>query len=357
MSKPCININTNNLPIKSFTFNMTKQYKTIANIGFSALILFVVISTVHLALTKNSTRFINMGIAFYSIMIPFCWFIFKVINQKERIIINEQSINFIECIDFNVPKKILWTDLSKLYLVINNKDRYKRLNNELLFILNNGKSYTLTIKSEQQDIFINQTTPNNLLDVIESYYNQPIEQISPINELYKKAQNDLSALDLGKEVKHITYAALSIMTIAILLFFTLSTVLLDSINQLWWYISATTIAVLFSIWYMRHVKIYIMIIPCLLIAATTAFLMLPITNLLPQLIGTPTQTTFIITTEDNQQQTWQSIDNPQLYFTRKISPKYRTYNKEQQPHIELTIYKTSFGLNAINRTEYRKLFQ
>ncbi|UYZ83649.1 hypothetical protein MTZ49_13770 [Entomomonas sp. E2T0] len=355
MSKPSININTNNLSIKSFTFNMTKQHKTIFNIGFSAIILFAVISTINVALIKNSTRFIIMGIAFYSIMIPFCWFIFKVINQKEHIIINEQGINFIDCISFNVPKKILWTDLSKLYLVINNKDRHKYLNNELLFILNNGKRYTLTIKTEQQDIFINQTTPNNLLEVIEAYYYQSIEQISPTNELYKKTQNDLSSLDLGKEVKHITYAALFIMTIAILLFFTLSTVLLDSINQLWWYISATIIVVLFSIWYMRHVKIYI-IIPCLLIAATTAFLTLPVTNLLPQLIGTPIQTTFIITTEDNQQQTWQSRDNTQLYFTRKISPKYRTYNKEQQPHIDLTVYKTSFGLNAIDRTEYRKLF-
>lgn len=342
--------------LKHYTFIRYKKRPT----KLIAVIIIALIITLAL-FTITLYNYGKVSEIFMGLAIIFIFFGYRIITlfykfyAQQALIVNKYGIEFIKCRGLDVPKEIRWGDLAKIYYVIsNNTPLFNALGNQLLFVLNDGKSYCLSIQTNKQELYINQTAPQSLLETIKFFFENPIEQISAQHKEYIKTNE--AFIDLGKEVGHVAYTSAFIVIITILLSFTLSTVLLDNSNQLWWYVLAATLAVLLSVWHMRRVKFYIMIIPCLLIAVTSAFLMLPVTSALPKLIGTPTKLTFTISAENEEQQTWQSINNSSLYFERYISPRLRIYHQAQQPQVELTIYQTSIGLDAIDRDEYRKLF-
>ncbi len=186
-----------------------------------------------------------------------------------------------------------------------------------------------------------------------------------INLPQPSASNEKDNIDMyglvfyerAKEVYHIAYLTIFMMIAAIALASKPPTILLNNNMQTWYCLIAMIAAIFFSIKHIRRFKLLNLVIIILLmcISGATFFLTWSVTNIFPYFIGTPVKTTFTISSENDWQQIWRSPNNPQLSFTIRTYKTYRSYQKKQQPHIELTVYKTLFGLNGIDNYNYQKL--
>ncbi len=303
-----------------------------------------------------------LGISFVYIFIPSI--IEGFFLGAQQIEVNQQGIIFQGFFFQEIPKTVAWDEVDSIHSMNDISPNqtsaskwYNRRPTSLIFTLKTGKGFILMTSGHRNALFIGEGHPLDLITVLELYG----DKINAVESMSEEERKEIKALplginlDLGKEVGHIAYSALILILISIFLLYRFPMYALENtmLPAIFWSVGIG--ASLLACWYMRTINNkFHMIIPAMLFGGMMAFLMMPVINNIPAVLGHPSMETFVVREEDQTEQMWQSELQPMLTLKVHGDSAIRRFHGKGTAQ-KFNVYRGPFGMSAITEEDYHSL--
>ncbi|MDR0770773.1 MAG: hypothetical protein LBE75_06195 [Burkholderiales bacterium] len=330
---------------------------------FLLLVLIVLAVIRHFGFKANGDVYFILFIFFVSALLLWSYSFYR---RQLSITLDRKGMT---CAGFwfnRIPSYCEWGDFSQVRATTvtwkhrGGKTEYRKF----VFIHSSGKHYFLTVGSRQVFGGFIKTRGSALWHVgvghslsLEDAVRRFVGSIETLSEAEKEKIPTLAmTVNLGKEVKYVTYTALGMALIAYAMLVIGQPLLLgDSIKTpLYWLSGLGAAAVVYR--YLRSIrKRAIMLVPALLFGAAVAFLLLPISSRLSLWLGKEERIVFSISEESDKEQRWTTITDEGLTFSVHTRPDNRVFSGLGAEKV-MTLYRGPLSLTVLPRKEYHALF-
>jgi len=278
-----------------------------------------------------------------------------MLRKNPTISIDAAGIAFHGPFSRYTPAFIAWQDLAQIRL-LPSQSPTSSARQILVFIPKRIPAFFFYFQQRGKELFrpVEKETTATLRTAVEHYWGA----LEPLQSSEKTGIPFLPLTsEIGKEAERTVYIALGLVCVAMVLMTIPAEYVLDAPARTWWLGSGALAGATVTAVYLRKVTpILHKALPTLLIAGLSAWIMLPLTALLPRWLGEHSEETFVLTEETATRQLWRSVAAPELQVILHAPSCHWRY-EDVGTRQELQVYRGPVGLNTLARDAYRSLQQ
>ncbi|MCL2297467.1 MAG: hypothetical protein FWC38_01260 [Proteobacteria bacterium] len=333
-----------------------KEIKT----GFVCGTIFLLIALIAQAVIDHASFQVNeafRSIIFFLFVSGPLLLVLSFYQQRLSITLDRKGITCKGFWFIRLPRYCEWSDFSQIRATTITWIRGwtgETVFRKLVFTHHSGNHYFLTVGGNKRARYVGVGHSLSLEAAVKRF----VGSVETLSEEEKEKIPALAmSVNLGKEVKYITYAALWMALIAYAMLLIGQPLLLgDSIvGTLCWMAGLGAAIVVYR--YLRSIrKRALMLVPALLFGGAVAFLLLPISSRLPLWLGKEVRVVFSISEENDKEQRWEAMTDAKKTFWVHARPDNRVFTGLGTEKV-LTLYRGPGSLTVLPRKEYHALFR